>query len=289
MREAAVDEEAEVRVVTNVSEGRREEEAQAPKKEGGGKTEEDRGGRGGGRGHGGGAGVEEVEMEESKAGGGGNGVKEELPLSFDPDSEVYMANACCELLHYRVALYVVGVAEMVGIAGWAALNYFWYAEAGLGVVGAVSLGVQAFLAAVALVVIGLAFYGMASERPNFIWPHMIYQMVGIGLGIGLTIVAVVAMAAGTTVADAVFGTIFGKANLPRVEEALGPIWPFCLAVIFDFGAAIGIWFYILVRGAYDFLLDKLFFREYSKRKRPPTNPSSQPQPQTQMGLQETST
>ncbi len=85
------------------------------------------------------------------------------------------------------------------------------------------------------------------------------KILGIALGIILTIIAVVSMAAGTQIAEAVFGGIFGHGNLPLIEKTLGPIWPFCLAVIFDFGAAIGIWYYILVRGAYDYLLDKKYF------------------------------
>jgi len=152
------------------------------------------------------------------------------------------------------------------LGGWAGFDVFFYRLIGMGLSSSLAIVAQGVIGGIALVCIALMFYGVCNESPNFIWPHMIFQIFGIALGIVLTIIAVVSMAAGTSIAESVFGRIFGPLNLPKIENALGPIWPFCLAVIFDFGAAIGIWFYIVVRGSYDYILDKKFFEKYAASK-----------------------
>lgn len=44
-----------------------------------------------------------------------------------------------------------------------------------------------------------------------------------------------------------------------MELNFGPIWPFNLAVVSFSGAALGIWFHIIVRGCYEYLMDKKYF------------------------------
>jgi len=61
------------------------------------------------------------------------------------------------------------------------------------------------------------------------------------------------------------GFMLGSKHLQAVRAALGPIWPFCLAVIFDFAAALCMWFYVLVRGAYDYVNDRNFFTQHSSQ------------------------
>lgn len=173
---------------------------------------------------------------------------------FDPNSYVYMASACCELVHYRIAAVLVGGLEVFSLLAWAALAIALYLHKGtLGVTFTVTVEI-AVLATLAT--IGLMVYGIAAEKPKLLWPHMVVLIGVIGLGITLTVVAVVSMAAGAGWAESIFGLIV---DVHTMEDTLGPIWPFCLAVIFDFGAAITIWFYILVRGCYEYLLDKQFF------------------------------
>ena len=50
--------------------------------------------------------------------------------------------------------------------------------------------------------------------------------------------------------------MFGEENLTYIKAALGPIWPFCLAVIFDIVAAVCMWAFVLVRGAHDYISDR---------------------------------
>uniref|UniRef100_A0A914WAS4 Uncharacterized protein n=1 Tax=Plectus sambesii TaxID=2011161 RepID=A0A914WAS4_9BILA len=173
---------------------------------------------------------------------------------FDPNSYVYMASACCELVHYRIAAVLVGGLEVFSLLAWAALAVALYMHKGsVGITFTVAIEIAVLTT---LATIGLMVYGIAAEKPKFLWPHMAVLIGVIGLGIGLTVVAVVSMAAGAGWAESIFGLVV---DVHTMEDTLGPIWPFCLAVIFDFGAAITIWFYILVRGCYEYLLDKQFF------------------------------
>lgn len=116
------------------------------------------------------------------------------PLVFDPDSELYMANACCELLHYkyppctgpvkgkeewgtlRHCPYVVGVLEVLMMAGAVVINYFWWERVGLELVGGIAIGIQALLGLLFVAAILLMCLAMAIEKPNLLWPHMIIQV-----------------------------------------------------------------------------------------------------------------
>ncbi len=81
------------------------------------------------------------------------------------------------------------------------------------------------------------------------------------------------MSAGYEITNVLFGTfvninkieiVLGKYLLSRINATLqftGPIWPFCLSVVFFFCAALAIWFYVAIRGCYDYLLDKQYFNE----------------------------
>ena len=177
-------------------------------------------------------------------------------LCFDANSSVYMASACCELLHYRNAAVLVGVVQAVGAVLWtvaAAVLYVRHPSA----IDTAFAAVTVALSLLTLFTVLLLLVGVLTERPTLLWPQMLLLVGVIGCGIAMTVVAVVSMA-GTGWPETVFSLAF---DLETLQNTLGPIWPFCLAVIFDFAAAVGIWFYILVRGCYDYLLDKKFFEQ----------------------------
>jgi hypothetical protein len=44
-----------------------------------------------------------------------------------------------------------------------------------------------------------------------------------------------------------------------MEDQFGPIWPFNVAIVSFSGAALGIWFHVIIQGCYDFMLDKEYF------------------------------
>lgn len=52
---------------------------------------------------------------------------------------------------------------------------------------------------------------------------------------------------------------FNIFSVPQMEKQFGPIWPFNIACVSFSGAALGIWFDVIVRGCYDYLLDKEYF------------------------------
>jgi hypothetical protein len=198
---------------------------------------------------------------DSSVGGNKTNAKEE-EITFDPNGSYYMANACCELIHYRTGAIVVAIVEMFMISVWGYFMGSFYTNSGGITLGAkISIGVQPVVGTGFLIVIILMLIGIFTERPYLLWPHMLVQIFGIVLGIAFTVVAVIAMCAGTSLAESIFSFIYGAHNLPKVEAALGPIWPFCLAVVFDFGAALGIWFYIVIKGCYEYLMDKVFFEK----------------------------
>jgi len=209
-------------------------------------------------------GIHVLKPDESSNGVGVAGVQREQleEISFDPNGSYYMANACCELVHYRWAAVMVGVVELALIALWGALIGYYYHRVGIdGLASIISISMQAPFAAILVAIIILMLTGVLMEKPALLWPHMIVQMIGIFSGIAFTVLAVIAMCAGTSLAENIFSHLFGEANLPVMERMLGPIWPFCLAVVFDFAAALRIWFYIIIKGCYEYLLDKAFFEE----------------------------
>jgi hypothetical protein len=50
-------------------------------------------------------------------------------------------------------------------------------------------------------------------------------------------------------------------SIAKMEQNFGPIWPFNVAIVAFSGAALGIWFHVIVQGCYDYLLDKKYFEE----------------------------
>uniref|UniRef100_A0A0N5AZ34 Uncharacterized protein n=1 Tax=Syphacia muris TaxID=451379 RepID=A0A0N5AZ34_9BILA len=48
-----------------------------------------------------------------------------------------------------------------------------------------------------------------------------------------------------------------------METHFGPIWPFNVAVLSFFGAAVTNWFHVIIFDAFNYLLDKKYFLERS--------------------------
>uniref|UniRef100_A0A915IVP5 MARVEL domain-containing protein n=1 Tax=Romanomermis culicivorax TaxID=13658 RepID=A0A915IVP5_ROMCU len=189
---------------------------------------------------------------------------DQTPPVFDPMDEIYMANACCECMHYRTASVCVGVVELAFMILWLGLALFYHSTSEAGGFAAWLIVCQICLACVFFASIVALFLAVVFEKKFLLLPHMGLQILGIGTGLALTFLAVVVMAIGSEVSEQVFGFVFGRSNLPKIERDFGPIWPFCLAVVFDFGAAIGIWLYVLVKGYYDYLQDKEFFERVTE-------------------------
>lgn len=78
----------------------------------------------------------------------GKHAKEE-EITFDPNGSYYMANACCELLHYRTAAILIGKVELGLMAVWGYfITHFYMATGGIDSIGSkISIGSQAVVAA----------------------------------------------------------------------------------------------------------------------------------------------
>lgn len=180
---------------------------------------------------------------------------------FDPYDEIYLANACCDCMHYRTATAVVGILEIIFIFIWAGVGICYYMLDGVTESAKGIIGCQVAAGVVLLITIALLFVGVVLQNHIFLYPHMCLQLIGITVALILTVLAVIVMAVGNNMTENVFGFLFGHDKVHLIEEHFGPIWPFCLACIFDFKAAIGIWFFVIVKGYYDYLQDKICFEQ----------------------------
>ncbi|VDP11622.1 unnamed protein product [Soboliphyme baturini] len=188
---------------------------------------------------------------------------ERLANRFSIDD--YIAGACCDCLHYRSAALVVGVLEIIIIIAYIVFQYLYDSSYGKNNDLRFTFAWKLIVVVSLLIIILLLFVGVLTEKPFLLWPHMVGQILGITVALIFTLVSVFVMSAGEEMSDMVFGIFFGEDHIPRLEFYLGPIWPFCLAVIFNFSAAIGILFYSIVRGCYDYLQQKSIAAEASSQ------------------------
>ncbi|VDK67450.1 unnamed protein product [Onchocerca ochengi] len=156
---------------------------------------------------------------------------EKKPFVYDKDDEFYLAPAVCHLMHYRNAAVLCGILEIILLI----------------------LAVFAFLSKLSLLV---KIYGIVTENPKYIWPLMAFMHIEITILIIAAILSITSMSMGLQTTHRLFGFYV---SIQKLENHFGPIWPFNLAVMSFFGATIIIWSYIIVRGAYDYLLDKEYF------------------------------
>uniref|UniRef100_A0A1I8BAI3 DUF4203 domain-containing protein n=1 Tax=Meloidogyne hapla TaxID=6305 RepID=A0A1I8BAI3_MELHA len=152
---------------------------------------------------------------------------------YDPDDEFYMAPPTCQFLHYRDAAVMVGIFEVLMIAGtlFGALNFY----------------------------IGIRLFG--------IWaPLLISAILCIAIGTTVTMAGAVFSISSMCLGMESTHWIFSQfVRVDKMELVAGPIWPFNIAILSFSGAALGIWFDVIVRGCYDYLLDKEYFSKTSNQ------------------------
>ncbi|CDW52206.1 hypothetical protein TTRE_0000046501 [Trichuris trichiura] len=160
--------------------------------------------------------------------------------------------ACCDCLPSNYATFAIATVEVALILGWFVLHSFYPVmitkqtaklEAG-------AISARAVVTILLLSTVVLLFVGIFMKRPWLLWPHMIVQMAFVCVGMVMTFVTVLVMSIGSEASEYVFAKLFSPESIPWFEVTLGPIWPFCLAVIFNFTAAIAIWFYTVVKHCY---------------------------------------
>jgi len=185
---------------------------------------------------------------------GSNEYEAQKPYQFDPDEDFYMAPPACQFLHYRDAAVLVGIVEVLLLAGSVATALDLHFTVGLlGIWFSVILGL---ILLTATVTTGVMIYGIRTENSQFLWPQMYFLRVEIALLMIGSASSIASMCLGIEWTNHIFSHIL---SVPLMEENFGPIWPFNLAIISFTGAAIGIWFEVIVCGCYDYLLDKEYF------------------------------
>nr|pir hypothetical protein ZC328.1 - Caenorhabditis elegans [Caenorhabditis elegans] len=118
--------------------------------------------------------------------------------------------------------------------------------------------IQAGITVLSLLTSALMAFGLWKENPQMLGSKLKFIEFIICFLLIWAVISIVCMAFGIQFTRQVFG-IFGKVH--RIEQDYGPIWPFNIAVVSFFTAAIAIWTRIIIQGAADYLYDKAYFAD----------------------------
>jgi len=173
---------------------------------------------------------------------------------FDADDEFYMAPPTCQLMHYRHAAVFVGILEILFLSGAVATFINLYRTEGLNSIW--SAVCVCFVLFIACITTAIMIYGIASERAELLWPQITFLNVEIVMLMLGAIGSIASMSLGIEWTHSIFAPFV---SIPQMESNFGPIWPFNIAIVAFSGAALGIWFHVIVQGCYDYLLDKKYF------------------------------
>uniref|UniRef100_A0A914Q0Z5 Uncharacterized protein n=1 Tax=Panagrolaimus davidi TaxID=227884 RepID=A0A914Q0Z5_9BILA len=190
--------------------------------------------------------------------------KEPLPVEdyvFDQNDEFYMAPPTAGFLHYRTAAIICGILEVAVLIGATLTLIHFYLN--IGITGFYSSLCGTIFVFVAIITTTIMVIGIITERPSFISPQMIFLQVEVGVLLIGALISISSMSLGIESTATLFGPFV---NVHMMEDSMGPIWPFNLATVCFCGAALGIWFYKIVEGCREFLLDKKFFEAKAKNE-----------------------
>uniref|UniRef100_A0A0K0G2R3 MARVEL domain-containing protein n=1 Tax=Strongyloides venezuelensis TaxID=75913 RepID=A0A0K0G2R3_STRVS len=178
---------------------------------------------------------------------------------FDKNDSFYYAPAAFELLHYKDAAIIGAILGISALSGTGLMFYFLHNTYNI---TGITTTILCFVTIISFIITTiLMVFGIIKEKPNLMWPQMtILQLENILLFL-LGSFSIISMACGTPTTNFLFGFIV---NVPEMETHLGPIWPFNIAAASFVGCLICVWFNVLLRGAYDYLLDKKFFEGIEK-------------------------
>ncbi|KRZ79434.1 hypothetical protein T10_5243 [Trichinella papuae] len=156
-------------------------------------------------------------------------------VTIDDDQS---ASACDNCWTVRYGTLAIVVLEASALVSWFVLHILYSTNT-----DALSISWRGVVALLLLTVIAMVVFGVLTNRAWLLWPHIAVQMAGICTGMVLTLSTVLVMSVGSEASDYLFAKLFSPESVPWFEKLLGPIWPFCLAVIFNFVTALGLWFY----------------------------------------------
>ncbi|KAF7633342.1 hypothetical protein Mgra_00007224 [Meloidogyne graminicola] len=173
---------------------------------------------------------------------------------YNQNDEFYMAPPTCQFLHYRDAAVMVGIFEVLMIAGtlFGSLNFYL----NIRLFGIWSPLLISTILCIAIGTTIIMIYGIKTEQPQLLWPQIYFLKLEISLLLAGAVFSISSMCLGMEYTNWIFSHFV---RVDKMEQVAGPIWPFNIAIISFSGAAIGIWFDVIVRGCYDYLLDKEYF------------------------------
>ena len=175
---------------------------------------------------------------------------------FDPDDEFYLAPPTCQFFHYRVAAVIVGIFEVLLTLGALITSLDFFITTRL-----VGIWAPLLLAGILCIATGttvMMIYGIRTEQAQLLWPQIYFLKVEISLLMAGAVFSIASMCMGIESTNWIFSHFV---SISLMERQFGPIWPFNVAIVFFSGAAIGIWFDVIVRGCLDYLLDKEYFSQ----------------------------
>ncbi|CAG9540119.1 unnamed protein product [Cercopithifilaria johnstoni] len=180
--------------------------------------------------------------------------KERKPFVYDKDNEFYSAPSFCYLLHYRNAAVFCAILDILLLIT-AILVFFNLQLEKENIRIWLLITLIIFLISATVTTI-LMIYGIVTEKPKYMWPLMAFMHIEVTILIISAIASITSMSMGLQATHRLFSFYV---SMNKLEYYFGPIWPFNLAILSFFAATIVIWSYIIVRGAYDYLLDKEYF------------------------------
>ncbi|KAI1728243.1 hypothetical protein DdX_00408 [Ditylenchus destructor] len=173
---------------------------------------------------------------------------------FDPNDDFYLAPPMCQLMHYRHAAVVVGILEVLLLSAGTFAFMNLYKNASLTSIW--STICIAIVLGIACMTTSVMIYGIAVEKPQLLIPQITFLHVEIVLLLLGAAGSIASMSLGIEWTYSIFAPFV---SIPKMEQSMGPIWPFNVAIVSFSGAALGIWFHVIVQGCYDYLLDKKYF------------------------------
>ncbi|KRZ91197.1 hypothetical protein T08_12352 [Trichinella sp. T8] len=175
-----------------------------------------------------------IEQEEQE-----NSTTQHTVHDVTTDNSQSADNNCDNCWTVRYGTLAIVVLEATALVSWFVLHIVYSTNNK----DAFSISWRGVVALFLLTVIAMAVIGVLTNRAWLLWPHIAIQMAGICTGMVLTLSTVLVMSVGSEASDYLFAKLFSPESVPWFEKLLGPIWPFCLAVIFNFVTALGLWFY----------------------------------------------
>ncbi|CEF69442.1 Hypothetical protein SRAE_2000409100 [Strongyloides ratti] len=173
---------------------------------------------------------------------------------FNKDDSFYYGPEFFGLVHYRNAVVIGSILEMLTLAGIVFSSIILqtiYLITGLwSTMFVLVIGITVFIVSIIMI------YGVVSENPKLILPQLAILQIETTVLILIAIVSIFSMSCGISVTNYLFSFFI---NVQITEKEFGPIWPFNITALAFVGSLACIWFQSVVKNAYEYLLDKNYF------------------------------